>query len=71
MPMYKLIEYSENYPKTPGSLQQYYRDKPALTNAGTIANLNAANNNASFKFKQKITGKIAPNGRKDIEKQYH
>ena len=39
-----------------------------MTNAGTIANLNAANNNASFKFKQKITGKIAANGRKDTEK---
>ena len=28
MPMYNLIEYSDNYGKTSGSLWQYYRDKP-------------------------------------------
>ena len=28
MPMYNLIEYSDNYAKTSGSLWQYYRDKP-------------------------------------------
>ena len=28
MPMYDLIEYSDNYLKTSGSLWQYYRDKP-------------------------------------------
>ena len=28
MPMYNLIEYSDNYAKTAGSLLQYYRDKP-------------------------------------------
>ena len=28
MPMYNLIEYSNNYSKTSGSLWQYYRDKP-------------------------------------------
>ena len=27
MPMYNLIEYSDNYSKTSGSLWQYYRDK--------------------------------------------
>ena len=26
MPMYNLIEYSDNYAKTPGSFWQYYRD---------------------------------------------
>ena len=26
--MYSLIEYSDNYAKTPGSLWQYYRDEP-------------------------------------------
>ena len=43
-------------PKPPGSLWQYYRDEPTLTNAGDIANFHAANNSASFQFKQKITG---------------
>ena len=33
MSMYNLIEYSDNYSKTSGSLWQYYRDKPALDNA--------------------------------------
>ena len=28
MPMYNLIEYGDNYSKTLGSLQQYYRDDP-------------------------------------------
>ena len=28
MPMYNLIEYSDNYAKTSGSLLQYYRDEP-------------------------------------------
>ena len=28
MPMYNLIEYSENYSKTSGSLWQYYKDDP-------------------------------------------
>ena len=27
MPMYNLIEYSDNYAKTSGSLRQYYRDE--------------------------------------------
>ena len=31
MPMYNLIEYSNSYSKTSGSLWQYYRDEPALT----------------------------------------
>ena len=28
IPMYNLIEYSDNYSKTSGSLWQYYRDEP-------------------------------------------
>ena len=34
--MHNLIEYSDNYSKTSGSLRQNYRDEPALTNAGAI-----------------------------------
>ena len=30
MPMYNLIEYSDNYAKTTGSLWQYCKDIPAL-----------------------------------------
>ena len=28
MPVYNLIEYSDNYSKTSGSLWQYYKDDP-------------------------------------------
>ena len=31
MPMYNLIEYSNNYLNTSGSLRQYYRDEPSDT----------------------------------------
>ena len=58
MPMYNLIEYSDNYAKTSGSLWQYYRDEP---------NNNLANSK-SFKFKVKITGKTpAADNEKDVE----
>ena len=56
--MYNLIEYSNNYSKTSGSLWQYYKDDP---------NDNLANSK-SFKSKVKITGKIPNNGNtKDVE----
>ena len=38
MPMYNSIKYSDNYSKTYGSSQQYYKDKPALNDPGAIAN---------------------------------
>ena len=56
--MYNLIEYSDNYAKTSGSLWQYYRDEP---------NDNLADSQ-SFKSKIKITGKTPNNGNeKDVE----
>ena len=67
MPMYNSIEYSDNYSKTSGSLWQYYRDEPALTNSVITANFYVADNSASFKFKEKITGKTADGGTKDVE----
>ena len=52
IPMYNLIEYSDNYSKTSGSLWQYYKDDP--------------NNNItqyeSLKSKIKITGKTPAAG---------
>ena len=67
IPTYNLIEYSDNYSKTLGSLWQYYRDEPALTDAGAITDISAANNNVLSKFKQKITGKKAADCGKDVE----
>ena len=51
--MYNLMEYSDAYSKTSGSLWQYYRDEP-LDNNGNFTDFPDDNNNsASFKFKQK------------------
>ena len=36
MPMYNLIEYSDNYAKASGSLWQYCLDKPALNNNSIV-----------------------------------
>ena len=58
MPMYNLIEYSDNFAKASGSFWQYYRDEP---------NDNLADSE-SFKSKIKITGKTANDGNeKDVE----
>ena len=58
MPMYNLIEYSDNYAKTSGSLWQYFRDEPN----------NDLANSESFKFKVKITGKTPDNNNvKNVE----
>ena len=43
--MHNLIEHSDIYLKTSGSLWQYYKDEPALNNASNITDLPAANNN--------------------------
>ena len=68
MPMYNLIEYSDNYLNTYGSLCQYYRDKPSLNNAGDVTDFTGANHNSkSFKYKQKITGATGANDTKNVE----
>ena len=67
MRMYSLIEYSDNYSKTSGSLWQYYRDKTALAN-GAIVNFPANNNNSVlFIFKHKITGKPKADGKREVK----
>ena len=54
MPMYNLIECSDNYAKATGSLWQYFRDEPR--------------NSKSFKSKIKITGKTPDDdNEKDVE----
>ena len=59
MPMYNLIEYSDNYVKTTGSLWQYFRDEPVDDDI---------EDSKSFMSKTKITGKT-PNddNEKDVE----
>ena len=68
MPMYNLIEYSDNYSKTSGSLWQYCKEIPAVNNAGNIIDFTATNTTDSFKFKTKITRQTNNDGRiHDIE----
>ena len=67
MPMYNLIEYSNNSFKISRSLWQYYRNEPVLTDADAIANFYAADNSALFKFKQKITGVTDDDGTKMLK----
>ena len=58
MPMYNLIEYSDNYSKTSGSLWQYHKDEPTdnLADSG------------SFISKVKITGSTPAGGStKDVK----
>ena len=65
MPMYNLIEYSDNYSKTSGSLWQYCKEIPAINDDGNIVDFNGANATDSFNFKTKITGETDNNGRID------
>ena len=66
IPMYNLIEYSDNYLKTSGSLWQYCKDIPAVSNAGDIVDFNGANATDSFNFETKITSQTN-NGRINVE----
>ena len=62
MPMYNLIEYSDDYSKTSGSLWQYCKDIPAVNNNGDIVDFNGTNATDSFNFE---TGQTNNNGRID------
>ena len=50
-----LIEYSDNYSKTSGSLWQYCKDIPTVNN-GEIVDFDEDNLTDSFNFKPKTTG---------------
>ena len=67
MPMYNLIEYSDNYAKTTGSLWQYCKDIPARDNNNLIEGFTAANLTHSFNFKAKSRSRTENGGTKDVE----
>ena len=67
MSMYNLIEYSDNYSKTSGSLWQYCKEIPAVNNDGDIVDFNGANATDSFNFKTKITGQTNDDGIINVE----
>ena len=54
MPMYNLIEYSDNYQDSSDTLYQYKRDEPPNNNANLTAD-----NSTSFKYKVNLLGPIA------------
>ena len=55
MPMYNLIEYSDNYQDSSATLYQYKRDEPPEYDA--VADL-TADNSSSFKYKMKLLGNV-------------
>ena len=54
MPMYNLIEYSDNYQDSSATLYQYKRDEPPDNNVNLTAD-----NSTSFKYKVNLLGNIA------------
>ena len=50
MPMYNLIEYSDNYSGSFGSLYRFKRDESPMNDAGNPSNV-PLNNLISFKYK--------------------
>ena len=67
MPMYNIIEYSDNYAKTTGSLWQHCKDIPARNVNNEIIAFDVNNVTYSFNFKAKITGQTGNDGTKDVE----
>ena len=67
MPMYNLLEYSQNYRKTTGSLFNYYRDELSDdADDNNSPNIKVINSK-SFKYKSGITGTASNDGTKDVE----
>ena len=60
MPMYNLIEYSDNYSDTSGSLWNFKRDE--IINDEDVTN---DDNASSFKYKANLIGNTENNGRKN------
>ena len=52
MPIYKLIEYYDNYYKISGGLLQHFFTEPTFTENGVIIDFLDGNDSVSFKFKQ-------------------
>ena len=56
MPMYNLIEYSDNYADFSGSLYQFKRDESPMNDNNNPLNI-ILNNSSSFKYKISLLGK--------------
>ena len=55
MPMYNLLEYSDNYAVSSGSLWQFKRDEQNMTDAGNPENV-TTDDSSSFKYKSSLLG---------------
>ena len=67
MAIHNLIEYSDNYSKTSGSLLQYCKDMPAVDNNNAIVNFAENNLTDSFNFKVKTTDQTGDDGTKNVK----
>ena len=54
--MYNLLEYSDNYADSSGSLYQFKRNESPMNDAGNLNNV-ALENSASFKYKASLLEK--------------
>ena len=61
MSMCNLIEYSDNYSDTSGSLWQFKRDEQPIDNNGAFINI-TAENSSSFKYKSNFIGDTVADG---------
>ena len=66
MPMYNLLEYSDNYLKISRILWQYCRNEPAVNDNGGIIDF-TADNSETDSSKIKKTSKKAKNGQKQVK----
>ena len=67
MPMYNLIENSDNYSEISGFLWQHFRDVLAADNDGAVTDFNEANVTDSLNLKEKLAGQASINGTKNVE----
>ena len=67
MPVFNLIEYSDNYSQTSRSLWPYYKDEPFINDTGVIIDVSDDPDNVSFKYKQKTTGQTGNDGTKNVQ----
>ena len=65
MPMYNLIEYSDNYADSSGSLYQFKRDETPINDAVNRNNV-ALDNLTSFKYKASLLGEADDADANDI-----
>ena len=60
MPMYNLIDYSDNYSDTSGSLWQFKRDEQPEENNGNLSDVST-----DKKYKSNLIGTVPNGGRKN------